>query len=100
MSDPVESELVYLDSKWYTPNEIRIIEERTGKPITQLMQGDQMKADDIQVVALVMKWRTVPDFPEDRAGDIPVVLGERPVPPTSDNGSELLSPLSSTTEYL
>ncbi|MGH3834193.1 MAG: hypothetical protein ACRDSF_00595 [Pseudonocardiaceae bacterium] len=92
-----DPDLITIDSDYYTIDEIDQIEQLTGAAFTTFMQGEGPKAKELRILALLMRRRTDPDFPEEKVGALKVSFKKAPVPPTSDSDSEPSQPLSSTT---
>ena len=98
MSLAQDPDLITIDTNYYTIDEIDQIEELSGEPFTKFMNGEGKKANDLRILALLIRRRTDPDFPEDRVGSLKISFKRAPVPPTVDNDSGPSVPLSNTTE--
>ena len=82
-----DDDVIHVDSDWFTLDEIDVIEELAGCEFPQFMNTPGKKSAHLRIMALILKRRTDPDFPESEVGSLKVTFGSKPVPPTSGNGS-------------
>jgi hypothetical protein len=82
-----DPDLIEMDSDYFTIDEIDIIEQLTGEDFTKFMNTPGPKAGHFKILAFVIKRRTDPEFPFERAGQLKAKFTKTPVPPTNGNGS-------------
>lgn len=80
-------EPILVDSDWFTLDEIDVIEELAGCEFPQFMNTPGKKAAHLRIMALIIKRRDEPDYPESELGSLRVTFGKKEVPPTKGNGS-------------
>ena len=71
IADP---DLIVIDTDWFTIDEIDQIEQRTGQPFPRFMNGGGPMAGELRILGLLIRRRTDPDFPEERAGSLKVTF--------------------------
>jgi len=92
-----DSDVIEVDVEWYTLDEIEYIEQQIGDEFTKFMNVPGAKTKHMRILALIIKRRTDPDFPEDQVGSLKISFKVRGVPPTNGNGLGQKSPLPSST---
>jgi hypothetical protein len=75
-------DVIDIDLDWLTLDEIDVLEAMTGEPFDKFMQGQGLKGPSLRVLGLILKRRTDPHFPVERAGEIKVRMAKQAVPPT------------------
>lgn len=83
-----DPDVVDANPDYLTIDELDAAEELLGGPI-DMMSRMPRRGPAIRVLATIVKRRTDPDFPFERAGSLKIKFGAASVvPPTNGNGSE------------
>jgi len=83
-----DPDVITIDTDYYTIDEIDMIEELIGDEFGKFMNLPGKKGKDLRILAFIMRRRTDPEFPFEKAGSLKISFKTAPVPPTSGNGLE------------